>query len=140
MHGKFGRANLPAFGRGLLMASVVVTLTGCVSTRAVHAPTPGHPANAESASVAFSPLDNPFAHRLVPTSEPGSHGDDMDMHGMPGISHDSSGSTSEGGLTVYTCPMHADVRSDRPGTCPKCGMQLVPSKASQSPHDHGGNP
>lgn len=25
----------------------------------------------------------------------------------------------------YTCPMHADVRSDKPGKCPKCGMQLV---------------
>lgn len=25
---------------------------------------------------------------------------------------------------VYTCPMHPDVRSDRPGSCPKCGMSL----------------
>ena len=24
----------------------------------------------------------------------------------------------------YTCPMHADVMSDKPGTCTKCGMQL----------------
>lgn len=27
--------------------------------------------------------------------------------------------------SVYTCPMHADVRSDAPGKCPKCGMALV---------------
>ena len=27
--------------------------------------------------------------------------------------------------TVYTCPMHPDVMSDKPGTCPKCGMALV---------------
>jgi Cu+-exporting ATPase len=26
----------------------------------------------------------------------------------------------------YTCPMHPEVRSDRPGNCPKCGMALVP--------------
>lgn len=26
---------------------------------------------------------------------------------------------------VYTCPMHPDVKSDAPGTCPKCGMTLV---------------
>ncbi len=26
--------------------------------------------------------------------------------------------------TMYTCPMHADVKSDKPGTCPKCGMDL----------------
>lgn len=24
----------------------------------------------------------------------------------------------------YTCPMHPEVRSDRPGSCPKCGMAL----------------
>lgn len=27
--------------------------------------------------------------------------------------------------TVYTCPMHPEVTSDKPGTCPKCGMALV---------------
>jgi hypothetical protein len=26
---------------------------------------------------------------------------------------------------VYTCPMHPDVKSDKPGKCPKCGMSLV---------------
>jgi P-type Cu+ transporter len=28
--------------------------------------------------------------------------------------------------TVYTCPMHPEVRQDRPGTCPICGMALEP--------------
>jgi Cu+-exporting ATPase len=28
--------------------------------------------------------------------------------------------------TVYTCPMHPEVRQDHPGTCPKCGMTLEP--------------
>ncbi len=26
---------------------------------------------------------------------------------------------------VYTCSMHSEVISDKPGTCPKCGMDLV---------------
>lgn len=30
--------------------------------------------------------------------------------------------------TVYTCPMHADVTSDKPGKCSKCGMDLELSK------------
>lgn len=24
----------------------------------------------------------------------------------------------------YTCPMHPDVLSDKPGQCPQCGMEL----------------
>jgi FtsP/CotA-like multicopper oxidase with cupredoxin domain len=27
----------------------------------------------------------------------------------------------------YVCPMHAEVTSSEPGTCPKCGMRLVPA-------------
>src|SRR5512145_2915062 len=26
---------------------------------------------------------------------------------------------------VYTCPMHPEVISDKPGQCPKCGMDLI---------------
>ena len=28
--------------------------------------------------------------------------------------------------TVYTCPMHPQIRQDRPGNCPICGMALEP--------------
>lgn len=28
--------------------------------------------------------------------------------------------------TIYTCPMHPEVRQDHPGNCPKCGMALEP--------------
>ena len=28
--------------------------------------------------------------------------------------------------TVYTCPMHPEIRQDHPGNCPKCGMSLEP--------------
>lgn len=33
---------------------------------------------------------------------------------------------------VYTCPMHHEVISDKPGDCPKCGMALV-KKSEISP-------
>ena len=29
---------------------------------------------------------------------------------------------------IYTCPMHPEVTSDKPGKCPKCGMDLVVKK------------
>jgi Cu+-exporting ATPase len=28
------------------------------------------------------------------------------------------------GATVYTCPMHPEIRQNKPGACPKCGMAL----------------
>ncbi len=28
--------------------------------------------------------------------------------------------------TIYTCPMHPEIRLDHPGSCPKCGMALEP--------------
>ena len=38
----------------------------------------------------------------------------------------SSVSTSQpAAKQVYTCPMHPEVISDKPGQCPKCGMNLV---------------
>jgi FtsP/CotA-like multicopper oxidase with cupredoxin domain len=30
----------------------------------------------------------------------------------------------------YVCPMHPEVTSTEPGTCPKCGMNLVPAQAA----------
>ena len=33
----------------------------------------------------------------------------------------------EGEQTVYTCPMHPEVRQSEPGTCPTCGMELQPA-------------
>ncbi len=34
---------------------------------------------------------------------------------------------------TYTCPMHPEVRSDKPGPCPKCGMALEPEAPAAAP-------
>ena len=39
--------------------------------------------------------------------------------------------------TIYTCPMHPDVRQEGPGSCPICGMALEPDVISA---DSGPNP
>jgi Cu+-exporting ATPase len=40
--------------------------------------------------------------------------------------------------TIYTCPMHPEVRQDHPGPCPKCGMALEPVAAMGSAAATGG--
>jgi len=40
-------------------------------------------------------------------------------------------------VVEYTCPMHPEVIQSEPGSCPKCGMYLVPRDAQvESSHDH----
>nr|WP_262890451.1 multicopper oxidase domain-containing protein [Pontibacter beigongshangensis] len=34
---------------------------------------------------------------------------------------------------IYTCPMHPEVQSTKPGNCPKCGMTLVKQKPKATP-------
>src|SRR2546422_4369509 len=45
--------------------------------------------------------------------------------------------------TIYTCPMHPQIRSTSPGTCPICGMKLVPVAKSErgiDNHEHAMKP
>jgi rubrerythrin len=37
---------------------------------------------------------------------------------------------------IYTCPMHPEVRSDKPGKCPICGMKLAPKKKEEAHEGH----
>ncbi len=41
----------------------------------------------------------------------------------------------QGKKMTWTCPMHPEVISDKPGTCPKCGMDLVADNG-KSGHNH----
>lgn len=31
-------------------------------------------------------------------------------------------------MKIYTCSMHPEVKLDKPGMCPKCGMELIEKK------------
>lgn len=35
---------------------------------------------------------------------------------------------------MYICPMHPEIKQDKPGRCLECGMNLVPQKSSSQPH------
>jgi len=52
-------------------------------------------------------------------AEPGRY-----LHG--GIADAPAAAAAAPAGTVYTCPMHPEIRQDHPGNCPKCGMSLEP--------------
>lgn len=37
--------------------------------------------------------------------------------------------------TVWTCSMHPQIRSDKPGSCPICGMDLIPLQSEEETSD-----
>lgn len=40
---------------------------------------------------------------------------------------------------IYTCPMHPEIKQDRPGMCLECGMNLVPERKKKSAGGHEGH-
>ena len=51
----------------------------------------------------------------------------------PGKNYDNVPDDFDG--TVYTCPMHPEVREPGPADCPLCGMALEPETISLEPED-----
>ena len=41
--------------------------------------------------------------------------------------------------SVYTCQMHPEVLQNKPGSCPKCGMQLINAEPTTETHTHSGH-
>ncbi|HEY6510643.1 MAG TPA: copper-translocating P-type ATPase [Burkholderiaceae bacterium] len=54
------------------------------------------------------------------------------QHPAAEAAHEMAASTG----TVYTCPMHPEIRQDHPGNCPKCGMALEPLLPSLDDEDN----
>jgi multidrug efflux pump subunit AcrA (membrane-fusion protein) len=60
--------------------------------------------------------------QVAPTRAPGA------VAPAPAAPAKGAAETAKPAKVVYTCPMHPEVTSDKPGKCPKCGMDLVPKK------------
>ena len=65
--------------------------------------------------------------------------DGADPHAHHGHDHGSStkvDASPEPGTLVFSCPHHPEVQSDKPGKCPKCGMDLIGKPARSPEHEH----
>ena len=63
----------------------------------------------------------------------------QDMKDMPGMkttvtkNETKKPTNPTSGKVIYTCVMHPEVKKDKPGNCPKCGMKLVKKTIQTSP-------
>lgn len=80
----------------------------------------------------------PGSAAAAPASEHGAHGapeheappPEHGAHAPEHRAHPPAAAPGDAAVT-YTCPMHPDVVSDRPGQCPRCGMALVKRNVSK---------
>ncbi len=52
---------------------------------------------------------------------------------------ENASSGAAGAETTYTCPMHPQIVESTPGSCPICGMDLVPVKAQTAAEKNAGS-
>ncbi|HEY5636450.1 MAG TPA: heavy metal translocating P-type ATPase [Burkholderiales bacterium] len=64
------------------------------------------------------------ANGTAPPMHTHTHGHTHGAHGAGAVA--SANPDAPAASTVYTCPMHPEIERNAPGSCPKCGMALVP--------------
>jgi len=66
------------------------------------------------------------------------HGHDHNGHNQDHSdhSHNNSGQNTSNSNEVWTCSMHPSVREDGPGSCPICGMDLIPAASEEREDDY----
>lgn len=137
--------------RVLLIALGPLLFLGCATPPPDPAQSTAHPANANatveplppSAGVLTAGLQDSSGRASEP-SRVGHEGHGQTSGNRPGDNSAHRGHAEHGPATAtqapasrpatqpggqtYTCPHHPEVVSTEPGKCPKCGMQLVPTK------------
>ncbi|PST83737.1 copper oxidase [Pedobacter yulinensis] len=64
---------------------------------------------------------------------------ETESHPAEAETHNGHVQTANDGLR-YTCPMHPEVKDNKPGDCPKCGMKLVAAAGKTAAHGAGTGP
>jgi hypothetical protein len=93
-----------------------------------HAGHDSHVSHQPEAPVPPSPAPEPSKPEAHEASPPPENRPASAAKASPDSKSQSGGDVSG---VRYTCPMHPEIDTSKPGPCPKCGMKLVPKKAKQ---------
>lgn len=116
------------------VVSILLAIPGCGAGEL--APLPAtHPASAQAEEAPLPTTPSALASVSDATVEAPdashAHGHEhVHAHGpsSPASPSSASGASPASATQGFVCPMHAEVTSQAPGECPKCGMKLVPAK------------
>jgi hypothetical protein len=106
----------------IAVATALLFLVGCNASSSQTPLTTDHPGHPNATE---APAPQPSQ---VLTADRSAAAQDQSMHDMHGAHQHGSMQSAAAATTqsvVYTCPMHPEVVADKPGKCPKCGMNLV---------------
>ncbi len=120
-----------------VVPGLALALSACASVPAPVTRSPLNPAHPEAPEAVTAPLAPGLMPSVEPVPSPSPLASGHSGHSVPaaerGGGHEqqepTAGPTTSAGS--YTCPMHPDVTGDKGGTCPRCGMALVPKKPHQ---------
>ncbi|MFZ5889868.1 MAG: heavy metal translocating P-type ATPase [Myxococcota bacterium] len=115
-------------------AGHAATSTKPAATHAVHAATSPEPGSTHAGHAATSPEPGAThaGHAATSTKPAATHAHYSATKHEPG----ASAARKADSKTIYTCPMHPEVRQVGPGACPICGMALEPLHAGATDEEN----
>lgn len=114
----------------------LVLIAGCHAAPVSRELPIDHPARPEGAPTPFEPDPTPFER--TPTYAPPTAAHAAGQHQEAGHGMHAPAAAEDGGAgAAYTCPMHPQVQSDAPGSCPQCGMALRPAAQARAADAEG---
>ncbi len=105
--------------------SFFLAFTALAACTSVPAPTAGSAQNPANPQAAESPRP-PFQVSSPAPQADNARAAEHDTHSAGSSAPAPVAGKAGTAVVTYTCPMHPEVRSHEPGSCPKCGMTLVP--------------